>query len=373
MKRIGIFGFVFLSLIGLAYENSAWAFGGPWDGSSIDKISSDSELVCVGEIVSVSVTGKAVFSPVSQRIHIGGTGKVEGETLIAEMNVVRHIKGTSETHIKLHCYSSSLSNLDPPLRGPVLAFLDRHGDEYRPHDDFSYCLPISKKCLQDDSLKQVYSILMATVITWSKDPDSFQSTLTLYPGYTDRKFYLYGYIKALKNLMKREDYLTFLREMAASGDAYSKGLGLRELVRSEEFSYFADHVAFAVEHKNDGWAPGIGIYSSFYRESRKDIFPRPEGLVADATTMTTLCGVLRDESMPMWLQRDASRILMKLGDPGAESALRYKLSHSEDSDVQYNCFCALWIIKTGNRSKGIPSVDLFKERKQEYMNMVLKE
>ncbi|HPO09761.1 MAG TPA: hypothetical protein PLZ55_13890, partial [bacterium] len=109
MKRKSILGFILALFLGFIHENTAWGFGGPWDGIRVDRVYAGSELVCVGEIVSVSVTGKAVFSPVSQRIHIGGTGKVEGETLIAEMNVVRHIKGTSETHIKLHCYSSSLS------------------------------------------------------------------------------------------------------------------------------------------------------------------------------------------------------------------------------------------------------------------------
>ncbi|HQQ01185.1 MAG TPA: HEAT repeat domain-containing protein [bacterium] len=365
MKRKIILGFILALFFGFMHEKTAWGFGGPWDGIRVDRVYAGSELVCVGEIVSVSVTGKAVFSPVSQRIHIGGTGKVEGETLIAEMNVVRHIKGTSETHIKLHCYSSSLSNLDPPLRGPVLAFLDRQGDEYRPHDDYSYCLPISKKCSEDNSLNQVDSILAATVLDWSKDPASFNGR-----GYLDREFYLRGYVAALENLMKHEDYVAFLRKIVGSGDTYAKGLGLWYLVRSREFSYYADHVAFVVEHKDEN-VSGNGICNTFLPKPGDDIIALPAGLAADATTITTLCGVLRDESSPLWLQRDACHALRTLRDPRAEDALRYRLSHSQDFDVQYYCYCALLIIKTGSL-KGMPSVDRFKEQKEERINLILK-
>ncbi len=332
-----------------------------WRGIKIQEVYDGCDVVCIGEVRNVSTTGSCVYSPVSKRVHVGGSGSFEAQTLVAEMRVRGHAKGSTDDYIQIRCHRNWRGAILWAIRkGPVMVFLDKSGDEYRPHDDYAYYLPISRTALDCNEFTDVASVITETVMTWSRNPNSFEEDVS---GYThSRRSLLQGYVSVLEELCPREDFIRILQEMREIENAYARGVALRWLVRSKEYSYLPEHIEFAVAHKDEDWAPFIGIYS-----------PLPEKCgCTDERALSVLHAALLDESCPRWLLIDGTRALSMIADPKSEKVLQACLSRSRDLSVQYLALKGLWLLKNGTL-KGFLGLPRFKERPEEYINQLLSE
>lgn len=201
---------------------------GPQLAINLKSCTATADVICVGEVISVTNNGVISVSTETSTIN---TGSYDAELLRANIIVSRMFKGEEHGIITLECYRNIQAWVPGIAEGYYILFLRRKGDIFIPVHQPGFLVPIDSRGLhaEDDTMTEIFKATVAF-----KNPRLVRSSLNM-----------------LSQLMAPNEFIEYAHQLLNDYDTFVQGAAIMELINFGDTSVLDKATRYSESNYDD--------------------------------------------------------------------------------------------------------------------------